>query len=313
MLRLIPQDKIPESLWVQKDKVLRLPHSIISSWKSILEEKNLLEKAVKERGDGETGGIDEDSTNNHYCFRYNGSCARFQLTFLDPFEDLKEVSNAFVKSLAGNNVFISDIPSGTGAASLTMLSNIAQLREEKVLPSLPLKVTILAGEISIHALSIFEKAFKNLEPYFNDYGITVVLKSQIWNIRDEDSTSRLTKEITLMGSQASDRIMLLANFTGFLEQEEKWDEVKERFEEMFRHFSGASTIAIWLEPGMKIVTNQFWPRVIKWFKHKFKSLIGSQEDIKLESSSAHYYHGLRDEKLRTNVTVVKFNTERIYG
>lgn len=104
MSRLIKQEDIPISLWKQNEDTLVLPHSLIKNWKFILDQRKLLKNATENIGDGETGGINEEDTHKHYSFRYNGSCARIQLAFLDPKDDLKEVSNAFVKSLAGNDV-----------------------------------------------------------------------------------------------------------------------------------------------------------------------------------------------------------------
>lgn len=310
MSRLIKQEDIPISLWKKDEKTLVLPHSLIKNWKFILNQRNLLSSAIDEKGDGETGGIDEEATHKHYSFRYNGSCARFQLTFLDPKDELKGVSNAFVKSLAGNDVFIADIPSGTGAASLSLLSNIAQLREENILPKLPLKVKILAGEISETAIQIFQHSFNEIDPYFKQNSIEVELKLEKWNVQEAYSTSQLIKEITLFSYNSTNKILLLTNFTGFLEQDKKWKEVKDKFEEIFRHFSGKSTIAIWLEPQLNSVIKQFWPRTVKWFENTFKYLIGANESIKVETSDAKYEHGLRNNTLRTTVAVVKFNTER---
>jgi hypothetical protein len=310
MSRLIKQEDIPISLWKKDEETLVLPHSLVKNWGFILNQRNLLRTAIEEKGDGETGGIDEESTHKHYSFRYNGSCARFQLTFLDPKNDLKEVSNAFVKFLAGNDVFIADIPSGTGAASLSLLSNIAQLREENIIPKLPLKVKILAGEISKTAIQIFQESFDEINPYFKQYFIDVELKFEEWNVREADSTSQLIKEITLFSQNSTNKILLLANFTGFLEQDKKWKEVQDKFEEIFRHFSGKSTMAIWLEPKMNNVVHQFWPRTVNWFKKTFKNLIGANETIQIETSNAKFEHGLRNDTQRTSVAVVKFNTER---
>jgi hypothetical protein len=310
MTRLIEVKDIPDTLWKTKDEKLVLPESLIESWKGILDNRGLLKQATEETREGEIGGISEEDTHNHYSFRFNGSCARFQLTFLDPKNDLKEVSNAFVKSLAGYDVFIADIPSGTGAASLTLLSNIAQLRKENVIPRIPLSVKILAGEISPTAIDIFNQAFDQIQATLNSQHISVELKFQEWNIKDPDSTSQLVKQITLYGNDCSDKILLLANFTGFLERDKKWDEVKEQFGEIFRHFSGKSTVAIWLEPNMNRVTQNFWPRTKKWFQKTFKKLLGSNEELPIETSEANYSHGLKDTMERTGVAVMKFNTER---
>lgn len=311
MARIINPDMIPKSLWDNSEKTLTLPHAITDSWKKILGEKGLLKEATKNNFRGEVGGVDEEATHKHYSFNYNGSCARFQLAFLDPKEDLKEVSDAFVKSLGGYDVFITDIPSGTGAASLSLLCNIAQLREEKVFPPIPMNIEILAGEISESAIVIFQESFEEVKEYLEEHEIYVQLHTEIWDVTDDDSTSQLMNKISSLNQKNNKKILLLANFTGFLEREGKWNDVKGQFENLFNHFSGESTVAIWLEPNYKISFISFFPKAIKWFKNKLKKLIGSTESIKIETSQAFFSHGLIDVTSRTNVAVVRFNTERI--
>jgi hypothetical protein len=311
MSRIFSPEDIPLSLWDKSKDTLTLPRSIISSWQKILDEKGLLKEATENNVRSEIGGINEEATNKHYSFNYNGSCARFQLAFLDPKDELKEVSNTFVKVLAGGNIFIADTPSGTGAASLSLLCNIAQLREEKVMPTSSLKVKILAGEISETAIEIFQNALDKINDYLLDYSIEVELETELWDITDKDSTSQLIKKLTLISQHSKTKLLLLANFTGFLEKDRKWDSVTPQFEELFRHFSGKSTNAIWLEPGSKNAVKGFLPRLKAWFLSKFKQFVSSKEDIKIETSEAFFNHGLRDTVPRTNVSVLRFNTERI--
>jgi hypothetical protein len=310
MARIISPDMIPKSLWDNSEKTLTLPHALIDSWKKILDEKGLLKDATENNFRGEIGGINEEATHKHYSFNYNGSCARFQLAFLDPKEDLKEVSNAFVKSLAGGKVFIADTPSGAGAASLSLLCSMAQLREKKAIPTMQLDVVILAGEISVTAIEIFKTALEEINDYLMRHEIYVELQTEIWDITDKDSTSQLIKKMTLLSQYSSTKLLLLANFTGFLEKDKKWNSVKPQFEELFRHFSGDSTTAIWLEPGTNESTKSFLPRLRSWFL-LFKQFVSSKESIKIEESNALYNHGLRNSKPRTNVAVVRLNTERI--
>ncbi|WP_373941031.1 hypothetical protein OEG92_14440 [Polaribacter sejongensis] len=215
MARIISPDMIPKSLWDNSKETLTLPHAIIDCWKKLLGEKDLLKEATENNFRGEIGGIDEEATHKHYSFNYNGSCARFQLAFLDPKEDLKEVSDAFVKSLAGYNVFITDIPSGTGAASLSLLCNIAQLREENIFPLIPLNIEILAGEISKSAIVIFQESFNEIKEYLEEHEIYVQLHTEIWDVTDDNSTLQLINKITSLSQETNDKILLLANFTDF--------------------------------------------------------------------------------------------------
>lgn len=311
--RLFEVNEIPESLWDSSNKILRLPRFIISSWESILEERGLLELARdhKKREEGNVGGVDENATNKHYCFNFNGSCARFQLSFLDPKQELPILSNAFVKSLAGDDVFIVDIPSGTGAASLSLLCNIAQLREENILPTIDLSVEIMAGDVSESAIQIFEKSFSIIEEYLNDYKINVKLHTEIWDVNDSNSTNIFVKNVLKRGRGFSEKLLIIANFTGYLEKEGKWNEVKSQFQMLFTKLSEQSTMAVWLEPKYKISTVKFFPKLKEWFKKWFKTIFRKTEDIIVEKSDAKFHHGLRDSIPRTNVAVVKFKLEEL--
>jgi hypothetical protein len=310
MEKFIESHEIPSSLWDKSKKILTLPSELIRCWTSMLDVRNLLEDATKTVCTGSIGGIDEKATHKHYSFNFNGSSARFQLAFLDPNDDLQRISNAFTISLAGNNVFIADIPSGTGAASLSLLCNIAQLRQEKVMPTQPLEVIILAGELSEFAIKIFEESIEKIDEYLRLNEITVKLHTLIWDVTDKDYTSRLIKEITLKSQFSTTKLLLLANFTGFLSNSEKWKLAVPQFDELFRHYSGPSTTAIWLEPGTKKASS-FLNQLTNWFQKTLKKLVSSNEDIVVETSNARFNHGLRHDTPRTNVSVVRFNTERL--
>lgn len=310
MARLIPPDIIPTSLWDRETDILKLPHSILSTWKTILTRRDLLNDALDNNVRSQVGGKNEAQTNVHYSQSFNGSCARFQLAFLDPKEDLKEVSNAFVKALAGYDVFIIDVPSGTGAASLSLLCNIAQLREEGLLPTNTLNVNILAGDISPTANEILMESFEEVKVYLNRNEINVTLETVIWDVTCIESTDNLVNHIdNFTSNDATEKLLLLANFTGFLEKEKMWDEVKSQFATLFSRYSGDSTTALWLEPKYNISIYNFFPKVNKWFKLNFYRLFKKNNFSIIETSEASFYHGLIENVSLTKVAVVRFNTE----
>jgi hypothetical protein len=94
---------------------------------------------------------------------------------------------------------ITDIPSGTGAAFLSLLCNIAQLREEKVMLTLKMNIEILAGEISVYAIDIFKESFNSIKDYFEENEIYVKLHTEIWDVTDnimpKGSLEEIDKEI----------------------------------------------------------------------------------------------------------------------
>lgn len=310
MARLIHPDIIPTSLWDCETDILKLPHSLLSTWATILTRRDLLNDALNNNVRSQVGGENEEQTNVHYSQSFNGSCARFQLAFLDPKEDLKEVSNAFVKALAGYDVFIIDVPSGTGAASLSLLCNIAQLREEGLLPTNTLNVNILAGDISPTANEILIESFEEVKVYLNQNEINVTLETVIWDVTCIESTDSLIGHIDdFNANDATEKLLLLANFTGFLEKEKMWDEVKSQFETLFRRYSGDSTTALWLEPKYNISIYNFFPKINKWFKLKFYRLFKKNNYSIIETSEASFNHGLIENVSLTKVAIVRFNTE----
>ena len=82
--RFIKTEDLPRSLWCQEKKVMNLPEMLVSQWITLLEKKNLLEKAKTKAPEGFTGGMSEEDTNNHLAWRYNGSCGRVILSIMEP-------------------------------------------------------------------------------------------------------------------------------------------------------------------------------------------------------------------------------------
>ena len=127
MNRLVPNEMIPHSLWSSEDSVLHLPPQLIVSWKMLLDKNELREKAMERAPEGFEGGMSKEDTDNHLAWRFTGSSARVMLPMIDPNQDLVEISNEFARIFSGNKVFLADLPCGSGAVSMSILSVLCEL------------------------------------------------------------------------------------------------------------------------------------------------------------------------------------------
>lgn len=143
MNRLIRNEDLPESLWRQSDRVLKLPPDLIRAWLTLLDRHNLRALAEQPIAGGCIGGNNRDATNKHLAWRFTGSSARVQLAMLDPESDMPHIADAFAQIFAGGRVAVADLPCGSGAAILTILTVLAELRKQGRVPREPLDLIVI--------------------------------------------------------------------------------------------------------------------------------------------------------------------------
>lgn len=287
-----------------------LPDKLIESWKVLLEKNSLLEMAEEEAPDGFIGGMSKQDTDKHLAWRYDGSCARTILSILDPREKLSAVSDAYASIFAGNKVFVADIPSGSGAAIVSIICTLYELRKESVIPRHPLQLNILAGEISESARNYVFDQLNYLKSVLEEQAIWIEFEIMYWNVLDKISTADLIKEMTLMSQSCSSSLIVLSNFSGFLQGEGKWNEAKPQFDNIFLHSRGISSTAIWIEPQTNKVI-PFFSRLLKWFKTSFKSLIGKKIEIEdpdwYAQAEVFFTQPIKNGHSPVRLTVIRFD------
>lgn len=311
MARLIPVEMIPSSLWSKEHSILYLPPHLISSWEALLSKYQLREKATTKAPDGFEGGMSKEDTDNHLAWRFTGSCARVMLTMLDPLEDLHQIPDIFARIFSGNKVFLADLPCGSGAATMSILSVFCELRKQGKIPRMPLHVVIVGGEISKYAQDYAKEIFDSLKSELESQAITVEFDVMDWNVCDKISNTDLIKQLMLRSQDCLAKLLILANFSGFLEREQKWKDAQNQFDELFRYSRGDNSVVLWVEPKKNNVTKDggFFSRLIKWFKQSLFKIIGKQEDNQRDSyvcSSVKVKHPLIEGCFNTNLAVVQF-------
>jgi hypothetical protein len=175
---------------------------------------------------------------------------------------------------------------------------------------MPLHVVILGGEISRFAQDYAREIFNSLKSEFESQAITVEFELMDWDVCDKFSNTDLIRRLTLQSHNCLAKLLVLANFSGFLEKEKKWNDAKNQFDELFRYSQGDNSIILWIEPRMNTVTNDggFFSRLTKWVKLFLKKII-KEIEIQHDSyaqSSVKVKHPLKEETFNTNLAVVKF-------
>lgn len=266
---------MPNTLWCKDKKALVLPAQLVEKWKALLDENSLSDMALEKAPKGFEGGITKEETEQHFAWRYTGSCARVILSMLDPASSLDEISDAYARIFSGNNIFLTDIPCGSGAATIGILTTLCDLRKNSVLPRHPLNITILAGEISEHARAYFEFQLGELKDVLAEQAIYTTHEIRYWDVLSQASTSDFIKTMTLSSQSCTGKFLVLSNFSGFLEASGKWKKAHGQIEEIFRHARDENSLAIWIEPQKNNVEKLF-DRLIDLMKRKFSVLVGTR-------------------------------------
>lgn len=313
MPRLIPVEVIPNSLWSKEDFTLYLPPQLISSWVKLLEKYDLKDKAMIEAPQGFEGGISQEDTDNHLAWRFTGSSARVTLAVLDPLQNLSEISNIFIRIFSGNKVFLVDLPCGSGAASLSLLSIFCELRKKEILPRIPIHIVIVGGEISLAAQKYAREALEYLSDELAEQAIIIEFDIIDWDVCNKSSNTKLIKKLILTSQDCSTKLLLFTNFSGFLGRENKWNNAKNQFDELFRYSQGNDTFVLWIEPNKNNVVNQggFFTRLFTWLTDFFAKFAGKTKELEQkrynQADKVKVKHPLKEHTFKTNLASVTFD------
>lgn len=255
--RLLKPSDLPVSLWDASSQYLSIPPLLAQAYVQVIRKNDLLSLLEEgEQGGSPVGGMSADAAADHFARRFSGSVARAQLAILDPKGDVTAASDSFIRLLAGSKICLTYVPCGAGATAFTFLSAIAELRARGVLPRQPLDVYLIAGELSDHAKRYAMELLDELMGPLAEEGIFLKAEFVEWNVLEPFSNTRLIQRMTLMSGEYPRKMLVVANFSGLLQRESKFKAAREQIDELFRHASGGSSTAVWIEPQMNIVTDE---------------------------------------------------------
>ena len=313
--RLIRSEDLPESLWRQSDCVLKLPPELIRAWLALLERHGLRPLAEQQDASGGCiGGISRDATNKHFAWRFTGSSARVQLAMLDPESHMPHVADAFAQIFAGGRVAVADLPCGSGAAVLTILTVLAELRRQGRLPREPLDVVVIGGEISEDARGYAAEGLNEVRETLEAQAISVQSVFLPWDVCNNISNTDLIRQLTIRCNGCAARMLVLANFSGFLQREGKWNDAQPQLNELFRHSRDERSSVVWIEPQMNDVlpqTGGLFSRVKNLLVGLVRVIRGVSTDTPPDAvavTSAKVAHALRpEETFSVGLAVMRFD------
>lgn len=248
--RLLPPERIPASLWDSARGLMTLPRSLEVAYTEVIRQSGLNALVDERKKDSAPiGGLNQESADQHFAWAFDGSAARAALAVLDPKSELGRTSDIFLQFTAGETLALVDAPCGACAATIAFLTTVAELREKGVLPRIPLDVKLVCGEISeasrVHAKNMLSAVSDALE----EQAIFVDHRIEAWNVLDSASTTTLVKTMIAHGGECAARMVVVANFSGFLGSEGRQKKADPQINELFRYASGPGSFAIWIEPN----------------------------------------------------------------
>lgn len=316
--RILSPTVIPSSLWDAKEGTLFLPRQLAQAYIDLIDSRRLRELAAsRDANASPVGGLTQEATDEHLAQAFDGSVARALLAVLDPKSEASSTSNTFLRSTAGNSACITDAPCGAGAATLAFLCALAELREAGVLPRLPLKVKIVGGEISGPAAEYASHLLDAVKPALLAQAISVEHTIMPWDVTCPMSTTDLIK-CALHSSQGStSKLLVVANFNGFLESNGKRKEAMPQLEELFRYASGDNSFAVWIEPKMNKVLDRggLFEFLASFFSTFWKRRVSKEsnalEDQPVHTSEAFFERVLfSPEKSKVRLAVMPIDLRR---
>jgi hypothetical protein len=307
--RLLNAGDIPTSLWDREQGILHLPQSLADAYTRIIDGSGLRELAAsRDRADPPVGGLTQQLADAHFAQAFDGSAARALLALLDPYDHLTNVSNTFINALAGNRLCVIDAPCGAGATAYAFLTAIADLRKFRILPRVPMDVTLIGADLSAPARLHASNLFPILRQPLEEQAIFVSAEFHSWDATDKMSTTSLIRRSIELSPNGMRRLVLVANFSGFLERQGKRGAAEPQLEELFRYTSGPNCASLWIEPNMNRATSS--SGTFAWLAAKakqawrrFVSVIGGSDGAPSYFTSSACFREPLDAAVTPNVRI----------
>lgn len=257
--RLLQTHMIPASLWDSDVSRLLLPPALAGAYRAALSDAGLVELSNQRNRDSPPiGGLTQQDTDKHFAQAFDGSVARVELAVIDPNNDVTAISDAFIRSLSGNQLCLIDAPCGAGAATLSFLTTIAELREKGVLPRQPLEVLLVGAELSEPARRRAAEMIQRVNDFLESQAIFLTHDFLEWDVTSAVSNANLVRRMVVNSDAVAKTLLVIANFNGFLEHSGNKKSAQPQLSELFRFAAenAKQNLAIWIEPDMNRVVNE---------------------------------------------------------
>lgn len=220
---------------------------------------------------------------------------------IDPARAFNRIPDDLIISFSEGHVSVLDIACGTGAAGASILSTISVLRANSKLPKNPLDISIVGGDCSDTALTIYEEMIDSLKPTLSAVGIEAHLTKTRWEAEESYTTSEMFDLLFDDNSNTEEYLIIVANFAGTLTRHFS------QFEDSIRHIldrtSNKKCTIIWVESKMESARTLFKKleklvnRCVPWRQ------VSQEEPLSYDYD---WYHPFQNRKLPCRVLVKEY-------
>ena len=280
---------IPKNLF--DGTFMYLPPEVVSGYKRTIDEYGLRKLAESCQKDSAIGGKTKSEAQKHFARQFLSSFARLQCAVLDPKNQLGEIPSRLLSTLGSGKVAWIDAACGAGATSLGILHTMAALGIENIVPSLPLEVRIVAGDISEHAMDIFEEFHNRTAHSLLSENISMTLSCYPWDAFDSTSTSSLV-DAAVRYPYDEEYLVTIGATGGFLHS--KFKNFKPSYEHLWTRLSNYPAVLFHVETQIN-ESKHLIGRVIDYLtkRPKFLQKIESITHKKPIQFDAEFMHPLK--------------------
>ena len=286
--------------------MLSLPRTLADAYTNRVTDLGLSATAddCRALGSGEIGGISEEESDRHFCGRFPNSAARTQFALLDPASALGDLPDKLLQAFLMGKIAVIDLPSGSGAGVWGVLSAIATLRRERVIPRPPIQIQIFGGDISTYANTHNIGLSDAVRQSFAELDMHIELRCSLWDATDSRSTAMLMDLVAPFLQDVDITLVCISNFSGEMQNDEFRQKVETNLTQVVSRVAGQPHAVIWVESASK-TAKKFLPKVILFFQRHLPWLsLGDSADV----SQAFYsvcdpWNGAT---FQTGLSVVKF-------
>ncbi|MEZ6049312.1 MAG: hypothetical protein R3C11_27785 [Planctomycetaceae bacterium] len=235
-----------------------------------------------------------------------GSVLRFvevDIWYLDTNKRLEPISEELLTRLADGRLAILDVPCGSGAGMLGLLSQIASLRIHGALPKLRLTIEITAGDFSGTARGLYDNMLSKAVPWLEEQGIGISWTTHAWDASDQFSTSAIVDHWLNESLDCEDFVVLVAAFSDAAAN--NFTKFERSFQHITERIHNRSSAFIWIEPD--------WRKSRKLFdalEPFFDKIINLFRGTKRISDTYRWHHPLNENDCDGKIMVVRHESLR---
>lgn len=306
-MRVLPPELVPREIWAAD--TLKLPPLLVDEYVKELDDRSLRERSTTVVHGQIHGGESDEETLEHFALRFAASAGRVEYASLGPASSFADLSDALLTTFSEGNVALLDIPCGTGAGTVGLITLLIELRRRLVLPRLPLTVTVCAGDYSRKALEIFDSMMRRVIDPAAEHAIILEYQALDWDATRGDHTARLINAWLAATPAATEHVVLVTNFSGALHNQQAFDAFSPSLEQILSRLGPRSTV-VWIEPATKSAVRGVLRRVVTFLTSRipwFATVEPTPGAPPLMEAQYRLQHPVNATLFDSNVAIVRFD------